>query len=254
MSRNVDDHFGATAAKYTASASHASGADLSLLLLRLPLRSTDVVADIATGTGHTALAIAPHARRVVGVDRVSAMLSEARNLARARGIANVDWIRGDAVATGLTSALFNVVTCRRAAHHFSDVEEFLSEVRRLMRPGGFLGLVDQVPSEDRDAAELTEAIEKVHDPSHARGLRASEWQAAIRGAGFEVRFSRVLEDRVSLRQFVSTSKDADRTRIAIDERLAATPVEFLERIGFSREASGERSFIKMRLVVVAARS
>ena len=233
--------------------SHASGEDLALLLEKLPLRKTDLAADIATGTGHTALAIAPRAARVVGVDRVLAMLAEARTVAQTRNCANVAWLRGDASATGLASGAFDVVTCRRAAHHFPDVSAFPSEVRRLLRPGGRLGLVDQVVSDDCEAAELTEAMEKIHDASHARGLPVSEWQATIRGAGFDVQFSQVLEDRVLLRRFVSTSKDADATRAAIHRFLAATRPEVLEKIGYAKDANRTRSFIKLRLVLVAVR-
>ncbi|MBI2202205.1 MAG: class I SAM-dependent methyltransferase [Armatimonadetes bacterium] len=253
MSAKINNHFGRTAAKYTASESHARGADLTTLLERLPLCQTDIVVDIATGTGHTALAVAPCVARVVGVDSVSAMIREARILARDRGIANVTWVRSDAASTGLASASFDVVTCRRAAHHFADVTAFLAESRRLLRRGGTLGIVDQIPPENGAAAELTEGMEKLHDPSHGCALSASEWARIVEAAEFETRFSHVIEDRVSLEQFVSTARDPAVARSQVDRQLDRATSSVLNDIGFVVCENRVRSFIKRRLVLVARR-
>src|SRR5438874_538238 len=60
------------------------------LLLAEPLASIAVV-DVATGSGRLALALAPLAGRVVGIDRDAGLIAEARRRAAAAGLRNVEF-------------------------------------------------------------------------------------------------------------------------------------------------------------------
>jgi len=62
-----------------------------------PLAGANVL-DVGTGAGRIALAVAPHARRVVGIDRDAAALAEARQRATAARLTNVHFIELDADA------------------------------------------------------------------------------------------------------------------------------------------------------------
>jgi SAM-dependent methyltransferase len=67
------------------------------LLLAEPLRDIDVL-DVGTGGGRLALALAPHCRRVVGIDRDADALAEATRRAAAAGLRNVEFLALDAEA------------------------------------------------------------------------------------------------------------------------------------------------------------
>ena len=67
------------------------------LLLAEPLEDAEVV-DVGTGTGRIALALAPHCRRVLGIDRDAAALAEARRRAADAGVENVEFAEVDAEA------------------------------------------------------------------------------------------------------------------------------------------------------------
>ena len=56
------------------------------------------VLDVGTGTGRLALAVAPHCRRVLGIDRDAAALAEARRRALENGVGNVEFAHVDAEA------------------------------------------------------------------------------------------------------------------------------------------------------------
>ncbi len=180
----VRQQFGASVAGYLTSDVHARGSDLPLLPAVAGLTGAERVLDVATAVGHTALALAPHVREVIGVDLTREMLAEARRQAASRGIANASFQEGDAEQLPFRDGLFDVVVCRIAAHHFPDVPAFCRESARVLRPAGRLLVVDNVAPEDDELDSFINAVEKLRDPSHYREYRLSEWRDFMTEAGF----------------------------------------------------------------------
>src|SRR3989475_11849135 len=54
--------------------------------------------DVGTGWGRLGLELAPHGRRVVGIDREPSLLEEARRRASAAGFTNAEFVVADAEA------------------------------------------------------------------------------------------------------------------------------------------------------------
>jgi ubiquinone/menaquinone biosynthesis C-methylase UbiE len=76
----------------------------------------------------------------VGVDTNPAQLAAAGEFARAKGYANVSLIRGDAYATGLPRASFDLVHARFMLTPLGREEALLEEMVALARPGGIVAL------------------------------------------------------------------------------------------------------------------
>jgi ubiquinone/menaquinone biosynthesis C-methylase UbiE len=186
QARRVQAQFGASAHAYVTSPRHAAGEDLDRLLAWGAARRADRVLDVATGGGHTALAFASIASRVVACDLTEAMLAAARAHVRSRGGANIEFVAGDAGALPFRDESFDVVTCRTAAHHFSDVAAAVRQIHRVLRPGGSLLLQDILGHDDADASRFILEVERRRDPSHVRSYRAAEWKAFLRAAGLTV--------------------------------------------------------------------
>ena len=186
QARRVQAQFGASAHAYVTSPLHAAGEDLDRLLAWGAARRADRVLDVATGGGHTALAFASIASRVVAYDLTEAMLAAARAHVRSRGGANIEFVAGDAGALPFLDESFDVVTCRTAAHHFSDVAAAVRQIHRVLRPGGSLLLQDILGHDDADASAFILEVERRRDPSHVRSYRAAEWKAFLRAAGLTV--------------------------------------------------------------------
>src|SRR3989442_16030683 len=88
--------FGRVAANYSRSTFHTSSDRLQEVVdLVRPLKG-DLVLDVATGTGNTALALAPLVRRGLGLDLTREMLEGARRVTGARGVSNGGWGVGGA--------------------------------------------------------------------------------------------------------------------------------------------------------------
>jgi ubiquinone/menaquinone biosynthesis C-methylase UbiE len=184
--RRVREQFGASADGYVTSPLHAAGEDLDRLLAWGAARRPDRVLDVATGGGHTALAFASIAPRVVAYDLTEPMLAAARAHVRSRGGASVEFVAGDAGVLPFRDESFDVVTCRTAAHHFSDVAAAVRQIHRVLRPGGSLLLQDILGHDDADASAFILEVERRRDPSHVRSYRAAEWKAFLRAAGLTV--------------------------------------------------------------------
>jgi SAM-dependent methyltransferase len=74
-----------------------------------------------------------------------------------------------------------------AAHHFSRPDSFVSEVARVLSPGGIFLLIDgSVPDGEPEAAEWIHAVERWRDPSHGRFLSPEEWISLCRSADLEI--------------------------------------------------------------------
>jgi ubiquinone/menaquinone biosynthesis C-methylase UbiE len=178
--------FGERAAMYTTSATHADPQILAKVVALANTRPDWVALDIATGTGHTALALAPHVASVVGIDLTPEMLREAERLRREHAITNVDFRVGDVHHLPFADATFHLITSRRAPHHFSDIMAALREIRRVLRPDGRLVLDDRSVPEDDFVDTCMNQLDRYHDESHVRQYRPSEWQRMLGACGFAV--------------------------------------------------------------------
>lgn len=176
--------FAPVAAHYATSEFHASPRRLQEVVALSQPRAGDLVLDVATGTGHTALALAPHVGWVVGVDLTPEMLAHAVRLAAERGLANVAWVRADAHRLPFVASSFDLYTARAAPHHFQDLRQALREANRVLKPGGRAVLVDCSPPPQ--ARDLLHQVEVLRDPSHVLSLTLEEWGALLSECGFEV--------------------------------------------------------------------
>ncbi len=112
-----------------------------LLLDGVDLRPGLRVLDLACGAGTPALAEARRVGRrgtVVGVDTSEALLSLAREYARAEGLTSVEFRAADAAALPFEDESFDRVTSEFGAMYFPDLPRALAESFRVLRPGGRL--------------------------------------------------------------------------------------------------------------------
>ncbi len=178
--------FAQRAAFYTTSAVHKDKIVLERLIEFAHVHPTDRVLDVATGTGHTAFAFAPHVRDVIAADVTPEMLLEGERMKDEGGIINVKFQLADAHELPFEDASFDIVTCRRAAHHFVEVGRARREMRRVLRPGGRLVIDDRSVPEDDFVDTTLNRLDWLHDHSHVRQYQPSEWERMMHEAGCKV--------------------------------------------------------------------
>ena len=109
--------------------------------------------DVATGTGELALALARRsASLVVGLDFTPAMLVAAREKAAARGIDAVRFVAGDALALPFAADAFDAATIGFGLRNVADLPRALSEIARVLRPGGRMACLELTHSPVRPFA------------------------------------------------------------------------------------------------------
>lgn len=246
----VERHFGRAAARYAVSEVHRAAPDLDALVEAAEPTGREQALDVGCGPGHTALALAPRVASVLGIDLSEAMLEQARTLAAARGLANVEFRRADVERLPFEDARFDVVASRQSAHHYADVRAALAELARVLRPDGRLLLLDTVAPEDPAGDTLLNAVELLRDPSHVRDWRPSEWLALLRGAGLEAEQRAAWPLRLGFESWVARSETPAVRVAAIRDVFARAPREARETL---RLAPGSDDFTLPIALFVARR-
>ncbi|KAB7707136.1 methyltransferase domain-containing protein [Bacillus aerolatus] len=182
IKKKVQQQFGQHAEKYVTSSTHATGSDLALLPDWLQLHPNSVALDIATGGGHAAKALAPHAAQVFATDLTYKMLETAKRHLDPFA-ANIFYVTADAESLPFLDNTFDAATCRIAPHHFPHPEKFVKEVARVLKPGGKFLLIDNIAPEEKELDDFVNRLEKLRDDSHVRSYSVKEWTVWFEQAG-----------------------------------------------------------------------
>ncbi len=150
-----DDHARRAAHTYSAAADHYRHPALAFwdrfgaeTVSRMGLAAGQTVLDLCCGAGASAIpaacAVGP-AGNVLAVDVAAPLLELARGRAAGEGLANLEFRLGDATATGLPDRSFDAVACVFGVFFAADTTAFVSEMWRLLRPGGVLAITTWGP-------------------------------------------------------------------------------------------------------------
>ena len=151
-------------------------------------RASDRVLELGSARGDVTFFLARHVREVVGLDASDDALRMAERTRVARGFGNVSFAKGDVADLSLfPDASFDAVAAIDLVEHVDDptLVSMLAESRRVLRPGGRLGLYTP------DRAHYVERL-KAHDfilkqfPQHIAVRRAGAYRRFLADAGFRL--------------------------------------------------------------------
>jgi ubiquinone/menaquinone biosynthesis C-methylase UbiE len=103
------------------------------------------VLEVGCGTGRWLAELHPVAQQVYGMDLSLGMLQQAQQRPESLSL-----ICGHASHLPFPNAVFDLIFCVNAFHHFPQPRAFVSEARRLLRPGGALAIMGMDPHAGRD--------------------------------------------------------------------------------------------------------
>ena len=182
----VQAYFSRNAESYVESFSHRAGKDMTRLIEVGEWQLSQHALDVATGGGHTALAVAPHVARITVSDLTPRMLEQARAYLTSQGVSNADYEVADAEQLPFADNSFDRVTCRIAPHHFPNVAQAVREIARVLKPQGVFLLIDSIAPDDPKLDTFLNTVEKRRDGSHGRSWTLKEWHHFFTEAGLHV--------------------------------------------------------------------
>jgi ubiquinone/menaquinone biosynthesis C-methylase UbiE len=145
-------------------------------LARALCRGLDVL-DVASGEGYGTALLAQAARSVIGVEVSTEAVAYAG--AAYRG-PNLRFLEGDARCLPLDDASVDAVVSFETIEHLYEHDQFLAEVRRVLRPGG--RFITSSPERDTYSPSGSSA-----NPYHVRELSRAEFNALLRNSFAHVR-------------------------------------------------------------------
>jgi len=98
------------------------------------------ILDIGCGNARDIAMILESGARIVGIDISEGMVSEARLDLEELGFEDIDLQVGDATHLGFPNDEFDKVLCSEVIEHIPDAEKALSEIWRVLKPGGLVVL------------------------------------------------------------------------------------------------------------------
>jgi len=196
----------------------------------LGLRPGDRVLDLGAGTGKFSACLNAFGLNLTAVEPVEAMRE-----AFSRAVPGFEALPGSATEIPARDSSFACVFCAQSFHWFAN-ERALSEIGRVLKPGGALGLVWNVRDESVAwVAQLARILAPYQGDTPRYG--DLKWRRLFPADGFgplrERRFSHlhrgpveaVIVERVLSTSFIATRSAAEREKVAARTRelMAATP-------------------------------
>ncbi len=234
------------AKSYSSNNSFKSGKDLKTLMNLLPA-SIQIALDVATGTGFVALELSRRSEKVIALDTTDAMLSEAKKLLTSNKMTNVEFVKSDYYSYD-TFLKFDLITCRRALHHFDHKEVFFKKSKELLKENGILAIIDMIVP-DSDKADLVNQLERKRDPTHVAALNEGELLFYLKSAGFRIMKTEVESEEMRFEDWLHPVETNSINGIECKKFINGLSDSELKSMNYDRHSN---TMTKRRIIVTAS--
>ncbi|HEU5047432.1 MAG TPA: class I SAM-dependent methyltransferase [Rickettsiales bacterium] len=239
-SQIIHDQYDSQANAYLISAVHAAGPDLqyaiTLVEKTIPKGRGNFL-DMGCGGGHLSYALAPHAHHVTAADPSPQMVATVAAAAQEKGLGNIETVRASANDMTFATGSFCIAASRYSAHHWRDTEACIANMRRTIKPGGYLLMIDVVGHEDPLVDTHLQAMELLRDRSHIRNLTIPQWRQIITLSGFELLEEKTWPLPIAFAPWISRMKTSPEREKIILTLQAESPAEAKQALQFAPDGS-----------------
>jgi SAM-dependent methyltransferase len=242
--RTVLSHFTARAPRYDASSRWCTDRALIDAIFELARPTPDaLVLDVASGTGLVAERFRGRVRRLVGLDLTPAMLRPGRR--------HVDaMVRGLAEKLPFQDGIFDIAMERQGIQ-FMDARLAVSEMVRVVRPGGRVVLVQLCAWGASDRDDYFEIL-RLRNPARRNFFMRGDLESLLQDAGCVRVEAREHVSRENVDRWADNGAIPAEARLAIREVYRRASPEFLRLHAVEIHENGETSrFMDDMLFTVA---
>ena len=150
----------------------------------LQLKPNSNFLDIGCGTGwalNLAAQSVDNSGGFYGVDLSLKMIEKAKQ--NYRGNENFHFVQADASSIPLDGDFFDVIICTHSFHHYPQPAKVMSEIYRLLKPGGEVYILD--PATDTLFGKLINWIIGILEAEHVKMHSTEEFKIMFTGAGLK---------------------------------------------------------------------
>ncbi len=161
---------------------HAEAGEAEQIAAALRLAPGMRVADVGAGDGEWTVGLAERvgdAGHVYATEVDEDDLEDVRETVDDAGLGNVTTILGDAEDTGLPAGCCDAILLRLVYHHFTDPAPMRASLKRALKPGGLIAVIDMLPQSH------WRELDGVPDRG-GHGIEPEELLADMTGDGFEL--------------------------------------------------------------------
>lgn len=171
---------------YTGTTKHGGGLNTTRELVKLcHIDTASYVLDVGCGAGATPSYLAKEVGcRVVAVDLREAMIARAKERARREGLEErIEFRVADARGLPFEDSLFDAVLCESVASFIEEKQKVVHELTRVLRPGGYVGLNEEIWIETPPAS-LVKEVKRIFsvEPDVPK---EGDWRVMLEQAGLQ---------------------------------------------------------------------
>lgn len=164
---------------------YGGSAGVEILAQRAGITRDHRVLDVCSGMGGPARWLAHRIGcRVTGIDLTQSRVESAQRLTQRVGLAPlVDFVQGDATAMGLPDASYDVLIGQEAWLHIPTKENLISEITRVVKPGGAIAFTDITSCKSLTPDEQARLASEMHA---SRIVPAQEYLGLLSNSGCQI--------------------------------------------------------------------
>ena len=247
--QSLQSFFSKHAKEYASSESHIHGKDLDLLISMLDLKKSYKALDVGTGPGFVAFEVSDKVAISIGLDINDHMVDIAVRKAEDDNKSNVVFVKGDISSMPFPDNSFDIVSCRRVAHHIKDKKRFIEEVWRVLKKGGKFGITDLLKPMG-DKKDLFNKFEKARDASYISSESLDYWFKLLKENAFQIDNFKTFEMKETFQSWLSpiseNSAGGKKAKKILNDNLSY----FKDVFGYDAESG---YFNKSRMVIIASK-
>ncbi len=185
MEHKVKEYYNRVAATYDRRWHWYVHSTLARFTRHLPLTGKESILDVACGTGELQkLLLGEHpSLQLVGVDLCESMVEIAQG--KLAGHNQVSFHHARASQLPFPDHSFDIAVSANSFHYFNDPVGSLVEMRRVVKPGGNIVIMDWC--RNFLACKIFDVLLKLYDPAHSRCFTTDELRAFYEASGLRVK-------------------------------------------------------------------